>query len=68
MKLKIEYRFESDDMSEEEYNDQEEQELIIDRETLTEILIEYMKNDLGVEIAEGKSICKSNFFVTESRS
>lgn len=65
MAIRVEYRFESDDMSDEEYDNQEEQEYIIS----TQELLEYVAS--MIEEKTGKEICPANFYydlITESKN
>lgn len=57
--IRVEYRFDSDDMSDEEYGDQEEQEFIITKDMIIDIL------ERNVEIPAGKEICHENIYVHE---
>jgi len=54
--IKVEYRFESDDMTDEEYDDQDEQTFIITQDMIYELVRQHVK------IPEGKGICQDNFY------
>lgn len=56
MAIIVTYRFESDDMSDEEYENQEEQEYIISAQDLYEYVADM------IEEKTGKEICPENFY------
>ena len=57
--LKIEYRFENDNMTDEEYMNQEEMEFIVTYDMLHELM------EREVKLEGGNSICTENFYVTK---
>lgn len=56
--IKVEYRFESDEMSDEEYNNQEEQEFIITEDMIDQLIMMY------TDIPKGYDICRENLYVS----
>ena len=57
--MKVEYRFDNDNMSDEEYSNQEEMEFIITKD----MIIELMHNHIKLE--NGNSICEENLYVSK---
>lgn len=55
--ITVEYRFDSDDMTDEEYGNQDEQKFVITKEMIIEILRE------NVEKPKDHEICSDNIYV-----
>lgn len=56
--IKINYVIERDDMTDEEYENQEEQEFIVTEDMLYELVKE------NISLGKGEEICWENFYVT----
>ncbi len=56
--MKIDYRYDSDEMTDDEYADQEEKIFIVTEEMVRELIMEH------TDIPKGTEICRSNFFTT----
>ena len=54
--IKVEYRFESEDMTDEEYKDQDEQTFIITQDMIYELVRQ------NIILPNGKEICQENFY------
>jgi hypothetical protein len=54
--IKVDYRFESDEMSDEEYGNQEEREFIITKEMIIDIIKD------NISIPKGHEICTENIY------
>jgi len=59
--IKVEYMYTSEDMTDEEYNDQDEQTFIITQDMIYELVRQHVK------IPEGKEICQDNFYYNLKR-
>lgn len=57
--LKVEYHLENDNMTDKEYEDQDEKEFVITKEMLIELVYQ------RVELKDGNSICSENFYVNK---
>jgi len=56
--IKINYIIEKDDMTDEEYENQEEREFIVTKDMLYELVNEH------VSLGKDETICSENFYVT----
>ena len=59
--IEVEYMFTSEDMTDEEYDDQDEQTFIITQDMIYELVRQHVK------IPEGKEICQDNFYYNLKR-